>query len=314
MRKKLIDTGLALLKALVTLTLLFVLVRKIDLQKTLDFLRGTSIPILLVAGCVTVFQALLAVYRWGIILAHQRIRLPYQSLLRYFWLGLFFNQVLPSSVGGDAVRAYCLVKEGSGIGSASVAVLLDRLIGMVGLVLLVFITLPLSANLISDGALRLTLYLVVASAMGAVAFILVLDGMTGKLRKWRIARGMTALSKDGRRLLFSVAPGVRLILLSIGVQLISVLSIAILALATGIDVHWTALLVVVPVAILLMTVPLSIAGWGVREGVMVVGLGYAGIGAEQAIALSILFGFLLLVTALPGGFVWVTVGHRRKED
>jgi uncharacterized protein (TIRG00374 family) len=313
MNERLRDTGLTLAKGLITLSLLLILARSIDIHKTLEFLRGTSVPAFLLAGCVMVLQVLLAVLRWGLVMTHQRVRLPFKSLLRYFWLGLFFNQVLPSSVGGDAARAYCLVREGYGIGSASVAVLLDRLFGMAGLVILVIVALPLSMNYISDGAVRLALYAVVAGAAGAIGFILILDRLTSRFRKWRIVRGLTALSRDARSLLFSADPGVRLILLSIGVHLFSILAIAVLALATEIVVHWTAFVVVVPIAILLMTVPISIAGWGVREGVMVVGLGYAGVAAEQAVALSILFGLLVLIIALPGGLVWIVAGRRLTE-
>jgi uncharacterized protein (TIRG00374 family) len=313
MSERLRDIGLTAAKGLVTLSLLVILARNIDIQKTLEFVQGTSIPVFLAAGCVMVLQLLLALLRWRLVMTHQRIRLPFQSLLRYFLLGLFFNQVLPSSVGGDAVRAYGLVREGYGIGSASVAVLLDRLLGMAGLVLLVIVALPLSMSHIADGAMRLALYVVVVSAVGIIGFILVLDRLTANFRKWRIVRGLTALSKDARGLLFSTDPGIRLILLSIGVHLISILAIAVLALAIEIDVHWTAFVVVVPIAILLMTVPVSIAGWGVREGVMVVGLGYAGVAAEQAVALSLLFGFLVLVVALPGGLVWMIAGRRPTE-
>jgi uncharacterized membrane protein YbhN (UPF0104 family) len=86
---------------------------------------------------------------------------------------------------------------------------------------------------------------------------------------------------------------------------------AVLAIAAKLDVHWLAFVIVVPLASLLMTVPVSVAGWGVREGVMVVGLGYAGMDAEKAVALSILYGLLLLVVALPGGFVWLLDGRRQ---
>ncbi len=244
---------------------------------------------------------------------HQGMQLKLGSLLRFFWLGLFFNQVLPSNVGGDAARAYCLIREGSGIGDASVVVLLDRIFGMVGLVLLVIVGMPLSFEYISDGATRWGVIVVAVGAVCAIFFILVLDRLTARFRHLRVVRGLTALSKQARRLLFSTNPGIPLVLFSVGVHLISVAAIAVLAIATGIEVNWLAFAMVVPLAILLTTVPVSVAGWGVREGVMVVGLGYAGIPAEQAVALSILFGLLLLVTALPGGFVWLLAGRRQSS-
>jgi uncharacterized membrane protein YbhN (UPF0104 family) len=58
-----------------------------------------------------------------------------------------------------------------------------------------------------------------------------------------------------------------------------------------------------------MTIPISIAGWGVREGIMVMGFGYLGVPPEQALALSILYGLLLLVVAIPGVIIWFLSGH-----
>jgi len=54
-----------------------------------------------------------------------------------------------------------------------------------------------------------------------------------------------------------------------------------------------------------MVVPISIAGWGVREGIMVVGFGYLGVASEASLALSILYGLSILVVALPGGIIWM---------
>ena len=301
-----------LVKGLVTAGLLALLARNIDLRRTAEFLGETSLWLFLGACGVMVLQALLAVARWRLVMRHQRLQFSFGALLRYFWLGLFFNQVLPSSVGGDAARAYCLVREGCGIGSASVAVLLDRMCGMAGLVLLVLLNLPLSFQYITDGPTRWGVLVVAGGAAGAIVIVLVLDRLTSRFRHWRIARGMTALSRDARGLFFSDGPGIRLILLSIGVHLISVGAMAVLAMAAKFDVHWLAFVIVVPLASLLMTVPVSVAGWGVREGVMVVGLGYAGMAAEQAVALSILYGLLLLVVALPGGFVWLLDGRHKS--
>ena len=65
------------------------------------------------------------------------------------------------------------------------------------------------------------------------------------------------------------------------------------------------MLLVVPITNLLTALPISIAGWGVREGVMIAGLGYLNVSAEAAFALSILYGILMLVVSLPGLFAWI---------
>ncbi len=302
-----------LIKGLVTVGMFVLIARSIDTGRTAALLGGTSPGLFLAACFVLVGQALLAVARWQLVLRHQTIRFAFPKLVRYFWLGLFFNQVLPSSVGGDAMRAYCLVRDGCGIGSASVAVLLDRMCGMIGLVILVFVCLPLSFSYISDPATRWGVLVVACAAASAIGAVLVLDRLTAELRRWRIARGMTTLSRDARSLLFSSGWGGRITFISIGVHLISVVTIGTLALAAQLEVHWLAFLIVVPLASLLMTVPISIAGWGIREGVMVVGLGYAGMDPEQAVALSVLYGILLMAVSLPGGLVWLMEERRPPE-
>ena len=64
-----------------------------------------------------------------------------------------------------------------------------------------------------------------------------------------------------------------------------------------------------PLASLLMTVPISIAGWGVREGVMIIGFGFLGVTPESALAISLLYGLIMLVISLPGVVIWLLDGH-----
>jgi hypothetical protein len=78
-----------------------------------------------------------------------------------------------------------------------------------------------------------------------------------------------------------------------------------MSIGLGLSIEWGGFLLMVPLVGLMMVVPISIAGWGVREGVMVVGFGYLGVAPEAALALSILYGLLILAIALPGGAIWM---------
>ena len=76
----------------------------------------------------------------------------------------------------------------------------------------------------------------------------------------------------------------------------------------NLDVNLIKFALIIPILGLLMLAPISIAGWGLREGVMVIGLGYLGVLPENAFALSILYGILLLVVSLPGLLIWLLSG------
>jgi uncharacterized membrane protein YbhN (UPF0104 family) len=78
-----------------------------------------------------------------------------------------------------------------------------------------------------------------------------------------------------------------------------------MAIGMQLELKIIGLLVIVPVVTLLMVLPISIAGWGIREGAMIIGLGFIGVESENAFALSLLFGFLTLLIAIPGGAIWI---------
>ncbi len=303
-----------IVKGAVTVGLIGVLAKNIDIGRMFDHLKETDLWLFLTGMAVMTIQAVLAAWRWKLVLHFKRVAIEFPKLVRFLWLGLFFNQVLPSTVGGDAVRAYSLVREGCSFGVASVAVLVDRVMGISGLILLTIITSPLSFKYLPDGAARSGVLLVVACALSGLVLLILLDRVATHFLQWRFARGLTAMSREARYLLFGKGPGLQVLGLSMVIQLLSVVAIAILARAVRIDVAFDALVLVLPIATLLMTIPVSVAGWGVREGAMVIGLGYASVSPEPAMALSVLYGIMLLVVALPGGLVWAFDERRQRGD
>jgi uncharacterized membrane protein YbhN (UPF0104 family) len=73
----------------------------------------------------------------------------------------------------------------------------------------------------------------------------------------------------------------------------------------GLDVNFVDVLLIIPITNLITVLPISIAGWGVREVVIITGLGFLGVSPEAALALSIFYGLLILVSAIPGAIYWL---------
>ena len=86
--------------------------------------------------------------------------------------------------------------------------------------------------------------------------------------------------------------------------LLNLLAIYLLVIGAGIDIPVLTCFFFGGLSILISVLPISMAGWGVREGTMVALFGLIGVAPEQAMSVSIAFGVLMLLTALPAGFLW----------
>ena len=292
-------------KVLITTLFFIFILNKVDLDSTITLLRKTNTTFFFLALAIMTIEVLIANVRWKVILNQLEIKIPFLLALRYLWVGVFFNQALPSSVGGDAVRAYYLCKhEDYSIGLATIGVLLDRVVGMFGLVILIIATTPLLFGLVVDPVVKWTIVAVMIGALSAISISMVLDLIPNKLSNWKIVQGLSTFSFKGRKIIFSYH-GLVSILLSLVIHLIFIFAVWLLAIAMGLNISLFGMLLVVPITNLLIALPISIAGWGVREGVMIAGLGYLNVSAEAAFALSILYGILMLVVSLPGLFAWI---------
>jgi uncharacterized membrane protein YbhN (UPF0104 family) len=293
-----------LLKVIVSLGLITFLINQVDFKGIVNILKNVDIKMIIYALTLLTIQVFIVTTRWQLVLKCQKIELNYKNTLQILWSGLFFNQAMPSSVGGDVIRGYYLKKQGMTLGRATLGVLMDRLFGMVGLVLLVLASLPLSFELVNNPIARIGVLLIASGISFTLLLVFFTDKLPGNFSHFRVIKGFYSLSQDGRHCISKNYNGLIIIIISILVHLISVVAVMTMAIGLGINVEWSGFLLIIPLVILMMVVPISIAGWGVREGVMVVGFGYLGVAPEAALALSILYGLLMLVVALPGGVVW----------
>jgi uncharacterized protein (TIRG00374 family) len=219
---------------------------------------------------------------------------------------MFFNQTLPSSVGGDAVRVWLVSREGAPLGKAFNVVLCDRVLALVVLIAIIGASLPAIYGRIDDATTRGTLAILVAlGATGLLGFLALGERLAYLLRRWKVTRPLGNLATDFHRLFVSPVQLAMLLTLSTVVHLLTVLVVTLLAWALELPITFVDSLIVMPTVLLLLTLPISVAGWGVREGAMVAGFGLLGIAAEGALAVSVLFGLAQIVTALPGGLVWL---------
>ncbi len=256
----------------------------------------------------------LASLRWQRIAGACGVAIKFKKALHYTLIGAFFNQALPSTVGGDAARIWLVARDADGWKGAVSSVLIDRASGLIWLALLVLLCLPWSLALIQNPIGRTALILI---GIGSVAGPLALFAITrvGRiwLDRWRPTRQLAELAETAWKVLASASIGIAVAALSISVQLLTVLVAWFAAKAIGSSVSLLHSLLLIPPVILIAAIPVSIAGWGVREGAMVAAFTFAGLSDTDALAISVLFGaglFAIGAIGAIGGLVWIFGGER----
>lgn len=272
----------------------------------------------LAAAVLTLFaQILVGTLRWQRIVSYcntpDEPPFTIANAFRYNLIAAFFNQTLPSTVGGDAVRVWLLARDNGGWRSATYSAVIDRMVGVLVLAFLVILCLPWSFALISHMAGRIALLIVGFGSVGACFIFLVMGFARWRwLDRWWLTRQLVAAASNARDVFVSPLSMARILAYSLIIHLISVTAAWCLAKAVAAPLDWSqALLLVLPV-LLIATVPLSIAGWGARETAMVLAFGYAGLTESDGLFVSVLFGIASFAAGLPGGAIWILDRGKRR--
>ena len=237
---------------------------------------------------------------------HRRLRLELAE-------AAFFNQVLPTGIGGDAMRVLRAYDEGVPTGWAVIGVTIDRALGLLAVALSMIGLLLWRPDLVGMSD-TLTLVFAVSGLVvsGAVAaFAIGMLPLGDILPAWghgfvSLFSAYAAMMKKPRFLASAVAAMAVTIVLY---TLCFVLS----ARSVGASPSWPILFIVIQGISLAALIPLSIGGWGVREGAAVALFAPFGVAPEEALAVSVLYGIVLTIVGAIGGFVWLAASYRRLD-
>jgi uncharacterized membrane protein YbhN (UPF0104 family) len=285
---------------------LWALLAHADLSRAKELLAHVSFPLLAAGLAALLATSPFSALRWHIVLRAETPSPGPWTLLKIVLVGLFFNQALPSGVGGDAIRAWRCHRLGIGVAAAIRSLVLDRVSGYVVTVVLFAAGLPVLLRVLPDARQRYGVVVLLAAALCGLLALFVIDYLPPRLLRFRLIAELAVLSRVGRRLFARPAWSGAVVGLAVATVGLTVLAFMLVADSLGINLPFISWIVIVPPVTLIQLVPVSLAGWGVRELGFVVVLAGFGIPAEAALAASLLVGLCMLVVGLPGGLVWLT--------
>jgi glycosyltransferase 2 family protein len=302
------------IKVLISAALLYLALRKVNLLDLASRINIASLGWIGAAIAVTFLQIFMGVLRWCEISAECGAPLPTRQAMRFNLIGTFFNQTLPSSIGGDAVRLWLVARAGAGWRAATYSIFVDRAIGLIALSIIIVASLPWSYNLIRnpDGRLAL-LFVDFAALAGGVGFLILGMLQWPWLKRWWVTHHIHACAVIANRVIFSRRRGPKIVVLSLLVHLLAVVIAWCVVQSIAAPVTFGQTFQVIPPVMLITMLPISIAGWGVREATMGLAFGYAGLIASEGVNISLLYGTVSFIVGAFGGMVWIFSAEKAAQ-
>lgn len=305
------------LKVAVTGLLFWLIAQDIDLVEIGGLLQAAD-PLLLCAATSLIFVQLICnSLRWRRLMAMDRVALSFAHSFRFYLEGMFFNQALPGAIGGDVMRVYRVRPFCSGFGQAVNGVVLDRVTGLVGLCFMILIGMPLLLERVGDTGILGGFAGVLVAGVAGVIFLAFVARMPESGRGGRLRGAAVRFARLFIQLVRRPSDALPILGLALITHIMLIATAYLSARAIGLTYSVEDCLIVVPTSILVATLPISLGGWGVREGAFAAGfvlIGAATSGDAGPVALGIVMGLEMLAVGLIGGAVWFFGGAVRPKE
>ncbi|MDX2073213.1 MAG: lysylphosphatidylglycerol synthase transmembrane domain-containing protein [Alphaproteobacteria bacterium] len=278
----------------------------IDVRQVADMLarQNPLVPVAVIA--LIIAQMAISTFRWQRLLGLLSPEKPmgYGTLFNLNFINIFFNSCLPGTIGGDVVRAMLLKSEKLPLSLCIHSVIIDRLFAVFGVVAMVVASLPWLGERLPALPVWLLMGASFAGFIIGMVLLAKLPQLFVRLPSTTLVRHSWALLESLRRVMFS--PGDATVMLVQAIASHGCFCLGVYLLGTSIGVAFTLMdcLILVPPVLLLMMLPVSVGGWGVREVSMVGLLALAGVPSAAALTISVQFGLLSIIASLPGAWCY----------
>jgi hypothetical protein len=310
-----------LVKATVSVGLIIFLFMKLSPANLLSYIESVRPEQLIISAVIFFASVVMGACQWHLLLKAGGIVLPFRRTFKVYFVGIFFNNFLPAGVGGDVMKIYDVSRVGNDPYQVFAITMLDRVIGIAGLCVL-----ALAASFIllaGKGLSNLSLYIVIFIGCVAPVLALILNKrlsrgvrtLFGAITLWGLGERFDAVFRhlgEFRRLRLLLA---QLTALAMGVQFLRVVTHILVGQALGISLtplNFLHFFVFVPLLSLIMILPISINGLGLREGAGILLFTQIGFSKEQALLMELITYAIMVAVSFLGGFFFLQRHFERR--
>jgi uncharacterized protein (TIRG00374 family) len=308
---------LLVLKILLSFLLFAYVVAKVSPRNVWGTMRAADPTLLALAAGLFLVSSLIGSWLWARLLRAQGVVIPYPKAASYYFVGLFFNNFLPSNIGGDIARISDASKHAEHVSPVFSATLMDRLIGVVAIGFLAAVTSVAALDRLHLHAIYgaiLAVFLIAAFFFASIFHRGILQAFERPFRALgarRVEAAITRLMDDLHGFRNQGGALAQAFVASTLVQVSRIYVHALVGLALGVRISIAYYFLFVPVLAALISLPISLNGLGVREGASVVLFQMAGLTREQAFSIPFLTYVVSVLISLLGGLIFISRTPRR---
>lgn len=256
--------------------------------------------------------------RWQWILKADSAKIPLKELFSSYMIGMFVNNFMPTSIGGDVIKTYDIYRLTKDSSLSVASVFFERFTGLIALVLLSWIgansylfsfSTPVIAGWIFiNMACIFVIMSLILKAWGEWILRLVEVQRFGKIMKVIRLSYERLVAYQNRRALLA-----KLLIISFPIQLLTIIIYQQVAFAIGVSLPFIFFLFTIPFIILISLFPISFGGLGVREGTTVLIFSMAGVSTDAALSISLIYLSIMYIVSLTGGLLLIFRGIKISQ-
>jgi len=310
---------LIVLKFVISFSLLAYIINKTDWDRAYQDISNANYYLIVTAFLLNIFERVELTFKWNLLIRARGIVVSFGRLFLINAIGTFWGFFLPSSLGTDVVRGYYLVKNNSEKLVSISSIFVDRFLGLLSLTIIASVAITLSSHTISGIDLKIVLYLISAGMLAA--FYLLQNERSSKwftslLTRIRFKKVVTPVIKLHQSILeYKNHKEVLWYSFTINfiVQLTRIMIYYFIAIAFGISIPFFYFVLFIPVIMIVLLIPISIGGLGVREGTFIAFFASVGVPVQDAVVITFTNTIINTTNTMLGGLVYLFYNNSPKE-
>ncbi len=299
-----------IIRIIVGVGLILVLLWRLDFNKILGNIHSLEISYLFYAIVIYFFFVIISTWRWQVLLDFKKFAIPFGKTTVMYFIALFFNNLLPTTIGGDVMRVLYTMKKRKA--DALAVVLVDRILGFVGVfvfalfAVLYLLVVKRQTEFLPFIVVGLIAIVIITYAFFSEKVYSMLAPMVQRIKVFRLGERLNRLHEAATAFGGAWGPISLCIVHSMIVQALLAVAPFFVLLAMGsFDVGLLPFFVYVPIINVISMIPISVNALGVREYFYVLLFARAGVAGETSLAVSLVSFFLLFLLSLIGGLFFI---------